>query len=476
MLLAGYSLSIKDKRIMKKIRQGDLSLSPSLVSASGNKDNLLSLQVNSDLEDTGQRMPIFTEDQRAKLQKSRADRAEPLNAKESSSSVQHESAKEHALSNERKQKELQDLQDVVITEEQRKEWKARKLKAAQDENAKCLVKEPPATRPPRSTRVASLDDLPLSFTAEKSVMDMQYCVKNLAEFHTLAGKNKLSKFSDFWAPGHQNTTPLKPAFTPEKLMTDKVPLLSRLYNSGQTTADGEADPLNPPYFRISRELMRRIIHTLRLEYISDDENSRMSTEFKEHMDDVLAPLKATLASEVTRLDEHHALSVRQHEKLIKETHDYLAEASEKFKLALEQQVHEMTMHTDRKEEMAERIKTLATQARKEFRNVCFASSLEASPVGASSLEAAGGPNRVAPVLSSEERATAREEKNAHKTATEYLLEESYKDLKKRQAKWDEEGSELRKKIKLLENEREKLMNQMSARCQCQKLPEEARAC
>ncbi len=154
-------------------------------------------------------------------------------------------------------------------------------------------------------------------------------------------------------------------------MTDKVPLLSGFYNSGQTTADGEADPLNPPYFRISRELMRRVVHTLRLEYISDDENSRMSTEFKEHMDGVLAPLKVTLAGEVARLDEHHALSVRQHEKLIKDTHDHLAEASEKFKLALKQQVHEMAMHSDRKEELAERIKTLAAQARKEFRNVCF---------------------------------------------------------------------------------------------------------
>jgi hypothetical protein len=107
------------------IRQRDISLSSSLVSASGNKDNLLPLQVNSDLEDKGQRMPVFTEDQRVKLQKSRADRAEPLNAKESSSSVQHESAKEHALSNERKQKELQHLQDGEITEEQRKEWKVR---------------------------------------------------------------------------------------------------------------------------------------------------------------------------------------------------------------------------------------------------------------------------------------------------------------------------------------------------------------
>ncbi len=71
--------------------------------------------------DEKQRMPVFTEEQRARLQKSRENRAEPLNAKESSSSVQHVSVKEHALSNERKQKELKDhLQDGVITEVQRK--------------------------------------------------------------------------------------------------------------------------------------------------------------------------------------------------------------------------------------------------------------------------------------------------------------------------------------------------------------------
>ncbi len=91
------------------IRHGDLSLSSSLVSASGNMDNFLPLQVNNDPDDKRQRMPVFTEDQRARLQKSRAERTEPQNIMESSSSVEHASAREHVLSNERKQKELQEL-------------------------------------------------------------------------------------------------------------------------------------------------------------------------------------------------------------------------------------------------------------------------------------------------------------------------------------------------------------------------------
>jgi hypothetical protein len=209
------------------------------------------------------------------------------------------------------------------------------LKAVQDKKAKIPDKEPPVAKPPRSIRVASLEEMPASFTAAKSVMDMQYCVDNLTDLRVLAGKNNLSKFIDFWAPDHQNTTPMKPHFTPEKLMSGKEPLLARFYVAGRTTTGGEADPLNPPYFRISRELMGRVIHTLREEYISDDENARMSAEFKEHVKDVLAPLEATLANNsATRLEEHHVASMEQHERLIKDAHDHLAEASEKFKAAL----------------------------------------------------------------------------------------------------------------------------------------------
>jgi hypothetical protein len=89
----------------------------------------------------------------------RAERSEPLNIMKISSSIEHASASEHTLSNIRKQNELQDLQDAEGKEERRKEWKARRLKAAQEENAKCIIKEPPP-RGPRSLRVASLDDLP----------------------------------------------------------------------------------------------------------------------------------------------------------------------------------------------------------------------------------------------------------------------------------------------------------------------------
>ncbi len=92
---------------------------------------------------------------------------------QSSSSVAHASAEEHALSNERRSKELQDLQGGAITEMHRGEWKAMNLKAAQDVKTKDPDKEPSVAKPPRNIRVASLEEMPAAFTAPKSVMDMQ---------------------------------------------------------------------------------------------------------------------------------------------------------------------------------------------------------------------------------------------------------------------------------------------------------------
>jgi hypothetical protein len=412
------------------IRLGDTSLSAPLLSASGTVDNLLPSQVDRDLskelEHEGIHITAFIEDKRARLQKDREARTEALKIMESSSSVAYVSAEEHALSNERKRKELQDLQGGAITEEQREEWKARNRKAAQDVKAKVPDKEPPATRPPRSIRVASLQELPASFTAAKSVMDMQYCVMNLSDFRTLAGKNQLSKFSDFWAPDHHNTTPMKPAFTPEKLVAGKEPLLARFYDAGRTTAGGEVDPLNPPYFHISRELMGKVIHTLRLEYISDDKNAKMSEEFKEHLKNVLAPLEATLANSATRLEEHHVASMEQHEKLVKDAHDHLTEASGKFKAALIKQVHVMEKHNDRHVVMVEATTDLATTARKQFSNIIFGED------------------------------TSREARTSRKIYAESLLEEVEADFKKSQAEWIEERKALNEKI-----EREKLLNQIS---------------
>jgi hypothetical protein len=95
----------------------------------------------------------------------------------------------------------------------------------------------------------------------------------------------------------------------------------------------------------------------------------MSEEFKEHVKDVLAPLETTLANSATRLEEHHVASMEQHEKLVKDAHDFLAEALEQFKTALTKQVRVMERHNDRHEILKESTAALATSARKRFRDI-----------------------------------------------------------------------------------------------------------
>jgi hypothetical protein len=176
-------------------------------------------------------------------------------------------------------------------------------------------------------------------------------------------------FSDFWAPDHKNTMPLKPVFVPEKLAGGNEPLLAWFYDGGQITAEGEADPNNPPHFRISRELMGRVIHTLRQEYISDDEHGRMSKEFKEYAKEALTPLETTLVDSAARLENNLKASMDQHEKFVKDTHDGLVEASEKFKDALTKQVRWMEQHIDKHEVMKESTEPLAISATKQFRRI-----------------------------------------------------------------------------------------------------------
>ncbi len=360
----------------------------------------------------------------------------------------HESADEHALSNERKRKELQDLQGGPITEKHRDEWKAVNQKAAQGKKDKEPKDEPSMARPPRNLRVASLEEMPASFTAPKSVMDMQYCVLHLEGLRELVGKHNLSKFSDFWAPDHKNTTPMKPVFTPEKLVKGVEPLLAQFYDGGRANTKGEKDPINPPYFRISRELMGRVIHTLRREYISDDENGRMSEEFKEHVKEVLAPLEATLVNSATRLEERHIASMEQHEKMVKDTHDCLVEASEKFKAALTKQVRVMEQHNDRHEILKEETETLSVTARKQFRGITFG---EVASYGRLDLEA------------------ARDTRKDRRSYLEMELEIVNADLVKNQGEWIQERSALHEKIKVMEEEckrlkveRDKYMDQVSA--------------
>jgi hypothetical protein len=131
--------------------------------------------------------------------------------------------------------------------------------------------------------------------------------------------------------------------------------------------------------------------------------------------------------------------MERHEKVIKDSHDYLVEASEKFKDALTKKVREMEKHVDSHDIMKESIEALAVTARERFRG--FHHDSEAS----------------------------RRARNQRQTYHGRELEIVHADLLKSQEEWIQERKDLHEKIKNMEKEskelkaeRDKFMDQVSA--------------
>jgi hypothetical protein len=118
------------------------------------------------------------------------------------------SASDHMLSNERKQKELQDLQEGKVSEEWewKEEWRAKKLKAVLEERATMGGIGEVPVKVPRNSRVSSLEELPPSFTAEKDVLYMEYCVRLIFAAYLVRTTNSTSSGTF----GHLTTRTLCP--------------------------------------------------------------------------------------------------------------------------------------------------------------------------------------------------------------------------------------------------------------------------
>jgi hypothetical protein len=129
--------------------------------------------------------------------------------------------------------------------------------------------------------------------------------------------------------------------------------------------------------------------------------------------------------------------VEQHEKLVKDALDHLSEASEKFKAALDRQVDVMVLHNDRHEMLNEGAKKLAIQARKEFRKISYD-----SPLGKSDE-------------------TKPRDKTKGRSEDKEQLRLANAELKSNQKIWDGHRINFEKRINQLEEEKQKLLDQIS---------------
>ncbi len=162
-------------------------------------------------------------------------------------------------------------------------WKAREAaEAAQVETARLRQAAAVVERGEGSSETRSQRDASSSATLARTtaactpVMDMLFCTNNLDAIRSEAGDFSLKDFSDYWAPDNRKTALNAPnTFVPNRLVGGNNPLWASYYVSGETRlgSDGsqEADPNHPPYFRVSQEMLGRMLHTFKKSCVDSDE-------------------------------------------------------------------------------------------------------------------------------------------------------------------------------------------------------------
>jgi hypothetical protein len=175
------------------------------------------------------------------------------------------------------------------------------------------------------------------------VMDMQFCIDNLDSIRNEAGDFPLSEFSDFWAPDHPKTTPNRPnTFVPNWMVKGSNPLWGPFYDSGRTRrgADGspEPDPNHPPYFRVSAEVLGRSLHTLKRQYVDNDEKRTTSDILQQHVhaETEYAKSKVSEAAQLTRDDRDFLMN--KHQEMITASYAHLTETPRIFKETVDKHV------------------------------------------------------------------------------------------------------------------------------------------
>jgi hypothetical protein len=114
-------------------------------------------------------------------------------------------------------------------------------------------------------------------TDGKAVADMHWCVDNLELIRADVG-------ADFWEAGYTKNKPwAKDAFVPKRLAlgTNKL-FCAPFYHVG---ADPPGDK-DTSYVRVSAELFGRVMHPLHREYISKDDNRKISVELSGHLTEI----------------------------------------------------------------------------------------------------------------------------------------------------------------------------------------------
>jgi hypothetical protein len=174
----------------------------------------------------------------------------------------------------------------MLEQDQEQTLAATQLRSEEDRNERRRLKEvATATRP----------------TPIEPVIDMRFCIDNLASLRIEGADHSLTDFSDYWAPDFPKTTPNRPnTFVPNHLLRGSNPLWAPFFDPGLSRQDADGslkvDPSHPPFFRVSQEVLGRALHTFKRKYVDDDFRRKTDKDLSEHINAVTSNVKEGVAN------------------------------------------------------------------------------------------------------------------------------------------------------------------------------------
>jgi hypothetical protein len=106
------------------------------------------------------------------------------------------------------------------------------------------------------------------------------------------------------------------------------------------------DDRDPPHFRVSAELFGRMLHTFGNEYISRDDNRRLSAKLDERQKENVALTTAALNDARKIITDRNQLHLKQHEDMMAQSHQAIEAASLAYRAEMGKQKGILEEHTE----------------------------------------------------------------------------------------------------------------------------------
>jgi hypothetical protein len=126
------------------------------------------------------------------------------------------------------------------------------------------------------------------------------------------------------------------------MLKGSSPLWGSFYDSGQNRPDSdgapEPDPNHPPFFRVSAELLARMLHTFKKQYVDDDLKRKTSDILSRHVHAETEYAKSKVTQAAQHIRDNRDSIINEHEQMIAASHASLIEASKVIKETVDKHV------------------------------------------------------------------------------------------------------------------------------------------